>query len=113
MISQNSLRNLKPAKKGEIRSPGRPKGSLNRVTIYDKYLSEKIEIEGIKKTRWEFILEAFFTKAINGDSRILIEIIKMEIGKNPESGNQIINIINSIKGFSDEELRMRVVNERK
>ena len=81
-MNENSLKNIIPPKKGEIRNPnGRPKGSINSKKLLEKWLS--IEIDGKnpfdgsaeKFTVAEFLHLKQIERAKNGDLASYKEIM--------------------------------------
>lgn len=87
-MNDNSLKNIIPPKKGEVRNPnGRPKGSLNTKTILEKYLSTEIAGKNpfTGKTE-EFTLAEVLNlkqieRAMNGDLASYKEIFDRTEGK--------------------------------
>lgn len=108
-MNENSLKNIKPPKEGEVRNPnGRPKGSINAKTILKKFLS--CEKEG--KNPFTGEIESFtvaeilhlkqIERANNGDLASYKEIMDRLEGKTTAIIEQKSEITQKIKvGFSD------------
>lgn len=87
-MNENSLKNIKPPQKGEIRNPkGKPKGCLNSKTILRKFLD--VEIEGVNPftkqkdvfTLGEILHLKQIERANNGDLASYREIMDRMEGK--------------------------------
>ncbi len=85
----NNIQNLIPAKKGEIRNPnGKPKGTLDRKTIVDKYGFFEVEkdnpISGESEilSLYELSVLSMFKKVIDsGDVAAFKELMDSGFGK--------------------------------
>lgn len=85
-INENSLKNLKPFKKGHKMATGRPKGSLNLKTILKNLLQEDIEFINVRGQKQEGIVAdsinvSLISKAMEGDINALKLIYERIDGK--------------------------------
>jgi hypothetical protein len=113
VISPNSLKNLNPIKKGEVRNPtGRPK-TLPKL---DVLLAEVLGDTQEGKTQAKLILEALVKRAKNGDVKASALLLDRGYGKvrehidittNDESINKPTIQIEIIKTNNGEEQEKR------
>lgn len=85
-MNKTSLKNLKPFKKGNKQGQGRPKGSLNRKTLFDRWnfvvkkknpLTNKIE--GLSQD--DLVILSLLDKAKKGDVNAIKEWLDSRFGK--------------------------------
>lgn len=103
MDKTTGYENLIPAKPGEVRNPaGKPKGTLNRSTLYKKWL-EVADAEGL--TEADKIVLAQITKAKTGDTTAAAHVIDSAMGKLTDkqeltgsNGNPLAVILGSLDG---------------
>jgi len=88
MVKNKGHENIKPPKKGEIRNPkGKAKGTLNRETLFKKWLevSQKVKnpinqkIESL--SQYDLVMLALIKKARSGDVNAIREIMDSSFGK--------------------------------
>ena len=77
-INPKSLKNLKPAKKGEVRNP---KGAKPKIPALDDLLAKVLGDEQNGLTAAEAILKALRGKAIKGDIRAAEVLLDRAYGK--------------------------------
>lgn len=94
----NSLKNLKPVKKGEIRNPiGKAKGTLDEVTKF------KLAIASFEKEQNKDIYKIILEKA-NRYPQVLIAIFKALVPQQTESNIKIETIYEAYEKLTDQEL---------
>ena len=126
MVAQknpNSLANLRPPKKGEVRNPnGRKKGVKNVKTTLKKFLDAKIDFKNplTKKnetaTAYDIVAIRLVVKAMNGDLKAMKELYDRLEGSVNKSEMNIINQVNANGNNhkdSDEQIaeRRRLVDD--
>jgi hypothetical protein len=82
-VTPQSLNNLIPAKKGEVRNPkGKAKGTLNMSTIIRDVFSEEItDANGNPTIKAVLATKAIFDKATSGDVSAYKELVDRIEGK--------------------------------
>ncbi len=98
VMAANSLKNLKPVKKGEIRNPkGKAAGTLDEVTKF------KNAIALFEKEQNKDFYNILLDKA-NKNPQIYIAIFKALIPQQTEENVKVEHISRPYKDLSDEEL---------
>ena len=87
-MTEKQLKNLKPAKKGDVRNPsGKPKGTLNHKTILDRFLAleEKMTnpVTGEQEqfSQYEIIYLQLIGQARKGNLKAMKELLDRYEGK--------------------------------
>lgn len=81
-VSEKSLKNLNPAKKGEVRNP---KGKPCKLPELDKLLADVLGEEKDGITAGEVILKALRAKAAKGDVRAAEVLLDRAYGKSKQT----------------------------
>jgi hypothetical protein len=102
----NSLKNLKPAKKGEVRNKtGRPK----KLPKLDELLAEVLGDTEEGKTQAQTILEALVKKANSGDVKAAALLLDRGYGKVKEN----IDITTNDESLNKPSIQIEIVTNRK
>lgn len=107
----NSLNNLKPAQKGDVRNPnGRPKGAKNRSTVLKEFLDLQMKTKHGKPVSNPFdpnqkeitveqaIIASLLKEGLSGNVRAIQEILDTIYGKNTEK----VNVSQGVKVIRDD-----------
>lgn len=105
-FNPNSLKNLKPAKKGEVRNKtGRPK----KLPKLDELLAEVLGDTEEGKTHAQTILEALVKKANSGDVKAAALLLDRGWGKVKEQ----IDITTNEESLNKPSIQIEIITNRK
>ena len=115
-VNEKSLKNLIPAKKGEVRNPN---GAPKKLPEIDKLLADVLGEEKDGLTAAEAILKALRAKASKGDIRAAEVLLDRAYGKAKQSIETQMNVdgkcrtIIDLSKYDDSELRLLIDLQRK